>query len=67
MTLSILNTGAGAGIGRVTAHLFLAEGWEVTLLRRRREMLWETAEGRPARILSCDVRDPAQSRPPSRS
>ena len=57
---SILITGAGAGIGRATARLFLAEGWEVTLLGRRRETLEETAQGHTARILPCDVGDPAQ-------
>ena len=57
---SILITGAGAGIGRATARLFLTEGWEVTLLGRRRETLEETAAGHPARILTADVGDPAQ-------
>jgi NAD(P)-dependent dehydrogenase (short-subunit alcohol dehydrogenase family) len=59
MTRSILITGAGAGIGRATARLFLAEGWEVTLLGRRRAALEETANGAPARILIADVGDPA--------
>jgi NAD(P)-dependent dehydrogenase (short-subunit alcohol dehydrogenase family) len=58
MTRSILITGAGAGIGRATARAFLAEGWEVTLLGRRRAALEETAEGQPARILTADVGDP---------
>jgi NAD(P)-dependent dehydrogenase (short-subunit alcohol dehydrogenase family) len=57
---SILITGAGAGIGRATARAFLAAGWEVTLLGRRAETLEETAQGRPARILPCDVGDPVQ-------
>ena len=60
MTRSILITGAGAGIGRATARLFLADGWEVTLLGRRRAALEETAEGHTARILTADVGDPAQ-------
>ena len=59
MTRSILITGAGAGIGRATTRLFLAEGWEVTLLGRRRAALEETANGAPARILIADVGDPA--------
>ena len=59
MTRSILITGAGAGIGRATARVFLAAGWEVTLLGRRRAALEETANGAPARILTCDVGDPA--------
>jgi NAD(P)-dependent dehydrogenase (short-subunit alcohol dehydrogenase family) len=58
MTRSILITGAGAGIGRATARLFLAEGWEVTLLGRRREMLEETAGDHSARILTADVGNP---------
>jgi NAD(P)-dependent dehydrogenase (short-subunit alcohol dehydrogenase family) len=58
---SILVTGAGAGIGRATARLFLAEGWEVILLGRRASALEETAGGHSAaRILTCDVGDPAQ-------
>jgi NAD(P)-dependent dehydrogenase (short-subunit alcohol dehydrogenase family) len=60
MTRSILITGAGAGIGRATARLFLAEGWDVTLLGRRRAALEETAGDHPARLLTADVGDPAQ-------
>jgi NAD(P)-dependent dehydrogenase (short-subunit alcohol dehydrogenase family) len=58
MTKSILITGAGAGIGRATARLFLAEGWDVTLLGRRRAALAETAGDHAARILTADVGDP---------
>ena len=58
-TPSILITGAGAGIGRATARTFLAAGWDVTLLGRRTEALDETAQGQPARIIACDVGDPA--------
>jgi NAD(P)-dependent dehydrogenase (short-subunit alcohol dehydrogenase family) len=57
---SILITGAGAGIGRATARAFLAAGWEVTLLGRRAAALEETAAGQSARILTCDVGDPAE-------
>ena len=60
MTRSILVTGAGAGIGRATARLFLSEGWEVTLLGRRRAALEETAGDHTARILTADVGDPAE-------
>ena len=60
MTRSILITGAGAGIGRATARTFLAAGWEVTLLGRRVGPLQETAADHPARIIACDVGDPAQ-------
>ncbi len=55
---SILITGAGAGIGRATARLFLAEGWDVTLLGRRLAALEDTAQGQSARMLPCDVGDP---------
>jgi NAD(P)-dependent dehydrogenase (short-subunit alcohol dehydrogenase family) len=57
---SIAITGAGAGIGRATARTLLSEGWDVTLLGRRMETLAETAEGRSARLLTCDVGDPDQ-------
>jgi len=60
MTRSILITGAGAGIGRATARAFLAAGWDVTMLGRRGATLEETAAGHPARIIPCDVGDPAQ-------
>ncbi|MES2540913.1 MAG: SDR family oxidoreductase [Pseudomonadota bacterium] len=60
MTRSILITGAGAGIGRATARLFLSEGWEVTLLGRRHAALEETAAGQPARILTADVGEPSE-------
>lgn len=55
---SIIVTGAGSGIGRDTARLFLAEGWHVGLIGRRAEALEETAQGQPAMILPCDVTDP---------
>ena len=57
---SILVTGAGSGIGRATARLFLREGWRVGLIGRRAEALVETAEGHGAAlVLPCDVTDPA--------
>ena len=40
---NILITGAGSGIGRVTARLFLEHGWHVGLIGRREEALAETA------------------------
>ena len=52
---SILITGAGAGIGRATARLFIAQGWEVALMGRRAQALHDTAEGAPALILAGDV------------
>lgn len=60
MIRSIAITGAGAGIGRATARAFLADGWEVTLIGRRADPLTETAAGHAARIIPCDVGDPAQ-------
>jgi NADP-dependent 3-hydroxy acid dehydrogenase YdfG len=56
----IMITGAGSGIGRVTARAFLAAGWDVALIGRRGDALAETAEGATAAIvLPCDVTDPA--------
>jgi NADP-dependent 3-hydroxy acid dehydrogenase YdfG len=56
----IMITGAGSGIGRVTARAFLAAGWDVALIGRRGDALAETAEGAAAAIvLPCDVTDPA--------
>jgi NAD(P)-dependent dehydrogenase (short-subunit alcohol dehydrogenase family) len=55
---TILVTGAGSGIGRATAHVFLAAGWDVAVLGRRADALRETAD--QALILPCDVTDPAQ-------
>ncbi|WP_298910214.1 SDR family oxidoreductase [uncultured Aliiroseovarius sp.] len=56
---SILITGASAGIGRAVAELFLAEGWTVGLLARRKEALDEIAEGQEnAHVLVADVSDP---------
>lgn len=57
---TILITGAGSGIGRATARVFLASGWRVALLGRRLEALQETALGHgDALPLLCDVTDPA--------
>jgi NAD(P)-dependent dehydrogenase (short-subunit alcohol dehydrogenase family) len=60
MTQTILITGAGSGIGRATARLFLQQGWKVALVGRRAEALAETAQGADALILPCDVSDAAQ-------
>lgn len=59
MGRTILITGAGAGIGRATARLFIAEGWRVALLGRNDAALVETAESDEALILPADVGDPA--------
>ncbi len=56
----ILITGAGSGIGRVTARAFLAAGWDVALMGRRGEALEDTAQGLSAAlVLPCDVTQPA--------
>lgn len=56
---TILITGAGSGIGRVTARRFLAEGYHVGLVGRREATLAETAEGyQHALVLPCDVARP---------
>jgi len=60
MTQTILITGAGSGIGRATARLFLQQGWKVALVGRRAEALAESAQGADALILPCDVSDEAQ-------
>lgn len=57
---TIIITGAGGGIGRATARLFLETGWRVGLMGRRTETLEETAQGHEnALILTSDVTDEA--------
>lgn len=56
---SIIITGAGSGIGRVTAQQFVAAGWDVGLVGRREAQLAETAGDSGALILPCDVTDEA--------
>ncbi|GHC73101.1 3-oxoacyl-ACP reductase [Nocardiopsis terrae] len=52
----IVITGAGAGIGRVTARRLLGDGHSVVLAGRRRESLAETADGSPgATVAEADV------------
>ncbi|WP_226624369.1 SDR family oxidoreductase [Alloyangia pacifica] len=56
---SIIITGAGSGIGRLTAKAFLDAGWKVGLVGRREAPLEETADGNPnALVLPFDVADP---------
>jgi len=57
---TILITGAGSGIGRSTARVFLAAGWQVALMGRRAEALEETAGVHKAIILPADVTNPAE-------
>lgn len=55
---TILITGAGSGIGRATARLFLEHGWRVALMGRREEALREAADGAEAALVApCDVTD----------
>lgn len=57
---TILITGAGSGVGRVTARAFLDAGWNVVLTGRRVAPLEETANGHGnARVIPMDVADPA--------
>jgi NAD(P)-dependent dehydrogenase (short-subunit alcohol dehydrogenase family) len=56
-------TGAGSGIGRVTALALLREGYAVALAGRRAEPLQETAklagaDGEHAQVVPSDVGDP---------
>lgn len=61
MARSVVVTGAGSGIGRLTAQAFLAAGDHVALLGRRADALDQTAAGHPlAQVLPCDVTDAAQ-------
>ncbi|RMF35880.1 MAG: SDR family oxidoreductase [Alphaproteobacteria bacterium] len=56
---SALITGAGSGIGRATALAFVAAGWQVGLIGRRREALEETAGlAGGGLVLPADVTDP---------
>ena len=57
MDKTILITGAGSGIGRVTARTFLDAGWRVGLIGRREDALRETAGDSAALALPCDVCD----------
>ncbi len=53
---SIMVTGASGGIGRAVAETFLAEGWTVGLMARRKDALEEVADGQTnAVVLVGDV------------
>ena len=56
---SIIVTGASAGIGRVTAEYFLAQGWRVGVIARRAEVLAEIDHA-SAVHLPCDVSNEAE-------
>ena len=55
---NIVITGAGSGIGKETAKLFLNNGYRVALIGRKSEALIKTANNNiNAMILPCDVSD----------
>jgi len=59
-----LVTGAGSGIGKVTAFGLLDDGWHVIVTGRRLDPLNDVvntakAKGQSAEAFSCDVTDPA--------
>ncbi|TFV88911.1 SDR family oxidoreductase [Blastococcus sp. CT_GayMR16] len=57
----MLVTGAGHGIGRATAELFLSRGWRVGMYDVDRDAVTQAAAGRPGAVCGeLDVRDPAQ-------
>ncbi|MHA3022898.1 SDR family oxidoreductase [Mycobacterium sp. BMJ-28] len=57
---TVVITGAGSGIGRVTAEVLLEAGHQVVLAGRRPQQLTETAGGRPnALVVPTDVTDAA--------
>lgn len=52
----IIITGAGSGVGKTTARLFLEKGWRVALLGRQAKTLKETAQGHEnSLVFKCDV------------
>jgi len=60
MDKTIIITGAGSGIGRATATVFLDAGWQVGLIGRQQKTLEATANGHDrALVLPCDVGDAA--------
>ncbi|PHQ94626.1 MAG: short-chain dehydrogenase, partial [Marinosulfonomonas sp.] len=58
MNKTIIITGASSGIGAATAKVFLAAGWQVGLIARRRAALEAVAAGHgAAHVLPADVTD----------
>ena len=61
MNKTIIITGAGSGIGRATATVFLEAGWQVGLIGRQQKTLEATANGHDrALVLPCDVGEAAE-------
>ena len=68
MSKTIVITGAGSGVGRATTLKFAAEGWNVALLGRRKELMEETIRLAPPRAgklaaYALDLCDPASLQP----
>ncbi|WP_137700673.1 SDR family oxidoreductase [Marimonas lutisalis] len=60
MEKSIIITGAGRGVGKACAELFLEEGWRVGLVGRTGAALEDVAAGHErALVLECDVTEDA--------
>ena len=58
---SIIITGAGSGIGRACAQLFLEKGYNVGLIGRRAALLEDVAKGHSNALpLACDITDADQ-------
>ena len=57
---TIFITGASAGLGKATAKLFAAQGWNVIATMRRPEAETELAQVPNVQLLPLDVTDPAQ-------
>ncbi len=55
---TVLITGASSGIGRETARLFQAEGWNVAATMRIPEAEKEFTQLPNVKVLRCDVTDP---------
>ncbi|NML67696.1 SDR family oxidoreductase [Hymenobacter sp. RP-2-7] len=60
MSKTIFITGASAGIGKATAKLFAAQGWQVLATMRRPENETELSQLERVRLLPLDVTNPAQ-------
>ena len=59
MTKTIFITGASSGLGKATAKLFAAQGWNVIATMRHPENETELTQLSNVHLLSLDVTDPA--------